>query len=68
MLLNYSVSIDKSGDQLPKKIRNAQLEAYNFIGVIGPEEVKEKKINLRKRDVNDPIGKFEVAEMIKMFS
>jgi len=31
------VNIDNSGDQLAKKVRNAQLEGYNFIGVIGPE-------------------------------
>lgn len=37
LLQNYSVSVDRSADQLPKKIRNAQLEGYNFIGVIGPE-------------------------------
>jgi threonyl-tRNA synthetase len=36
-LSNYSVSIDESGDQLGKKVRNAQLEGFNFIGVIGPE-------------------------------
>jgi threonyl-tRNA synthetase len=34
-LLGYSTTIDNSGDKLDKKIRNAQLANYNFIGVIG---------------------------------
>lgn len=50
ILNNYSVNIDNSGDQLAKKVRNAQLESYNFIGIIGPEECKAGQINLRKRD------------------
>lgn len=50
VLRGYAVSIDKSGDNFNKKIRNAQLEAYNYIGVIGKEEVKNKSVNLRKRD------------------
>jgi threonyl-tRNA synthetase len=68
LLQNYAVSIDNSGDQLNKKVRNAQLEGYNFIGVIGPEEVKEQSINLRKRDVNEPIGSYKIADLLKMFS
>ena len=68
ILQNYSVNIDNSGDQLAKKVRNAQLEGYNFIGVIGPEECKNNQINLRKRDQEEPIGKFDVAGLVKMFS
>ena len=68
MLNNYSVAIDNSGDQLAKKVRNGQVEGFNFIGVIGPEECKEKQINLRKRDQEEPIGKFDVAGILKMFS
>lgn len=36
-LKGYAVHVDNSGDQFNKKIRNAQLEAYNYIGVIGAE-------------------------------
>jgi threonyl-tRNA synthetase len=68
LLSNYSVAVDNSGDQLAKKVRNAQLEGYNFIGVIGPEEIKDKQINLRKRDQEEPIGKFDVPSLLKMFS
>lgn len=37
LLKGYSVSIDKSGDNFNKKIRNAQVEGFNYIGVIGKE-------------------------------
>jgi threonyl-tRNA synthetase len=67
-LQGYSIHIDKSGDKLDKKIRNAQLESYNFIGVIGPKEVETETINLRKRDEQDPFGTFTIPEMLKMFS
>lgn len=35
MLKGYCVEIDASGDKLDKKIRNAQIESFNYIGVIG---------------------------------
>ena len=50
MLRDYSVAIDNSGDNFNRKIRNAQVEAYNYIGVIGKEEVISGTVNLRKRD------------------
>lgn len=37
LLRGYSVSIDRSGDTFNKKIRNAQNDGYNYIGVIGKE-------------------------------
>lgn len=67
MLRGYSVNIDASGDNFNKKIRNAQLEGYNYIGVIGKEEVKNGAVNLRKRDEEKEIGKFSIPELIKLF-
>ena len=46
----YAVHMDNSGDKIDKKIRNAQLDAYNFIGVVGPKEVENGTITLRRRD------------------
>ena len=60
LLHDYSVAVDKSGDKLDKKVRNAQIEAYNFIGVIGKEEVKTSTVNLRKRDEAKEEGKFTI--------
>ena len=68
LLQGFSVHIDSSGDKLDKKIRNAQLDGYNYTGVVGPKEVEEESITLRKRDVNDPIGTFKIGEVVKMFS
>ena len=67
LLKGYAVSVDRSGDNFPKKIRNAQVEAFNYIGVIGKEEVKNKAVNLRRRDEEKEIGKFSIPELIKLF-
>lgn len=39
MLKGFSVSIDNTGDKLEKKIRIANLDGYNYSGVVGPKEV-----------------------------
>ncbi|KAI0833986.1 threonyl-tRNA synthetase [Hypoxylon sp. FL0890] len=44
------VDIDTSGNTLPKKIRSAQLAQYNFIFVVGDEEMKGRQVNVRYRD------------------
>ena len=67
MLKGFSVNIDKSGDNFNKKIRNAQIDGFNYIGVIGKEEVKNLAVNLRKRDEEKEIGKFSIPELIKLF-
>ena len=67
LLKGFSVSIDKSGDNFNKKIRNAQIDGFNYIGVIGKEEVKNLAVNLRKRDEEKEIGKFSIPELIKLF-
>lgn len=67
LLKDYSVSIDKSGDKFNMKIRNAQVDGFNFIGVIGKEEVISGTVNLRKRDEEKEIGKFSVAEIVRLF-
>lgn len=35
ILQGYSPSIDNSGDNFNKKIRNAVVDGYNYVGVIG---------------------------------
>ena len=66
LLKGYAVSIDNSNDKFNAKIRNAQLEGFNFIGVIGPAEVKEMSITLRKRD-DDKFEKYSIEKMLEMF-
>jgi threonyl-tRNA synthetase len=67
VLRGYSVNIDRSGDNFNKKIRNAQVDGYNYIGVIGNKEVENGAVNLRKRDEEKEIGKFSIAELVKLF-
>ena len=66
ILKGYAVHVDKSGDKLDKKIRNAQIEGYNYIGVIGQKELEDKTITLRKRDEKEPFGTIKVTELIKL--
>jgi threonyl-tRNA synthetase len=56
-----------SGTTLNKKIRNAQLENYNFILVIGEKEQKSGTVNIRTRD-NKVHGEMSVEEVIKRFA
>ncbi|CAI4214615.1 unnamed protein product [Parascedosporium putredinis] len=44
------VDVDTSGNTLQKKIRSAQLAQYNFIFVVGDEEMRGRQINVRFRD------------------
>ncbi|KAM7197179.1 threonyl-tRNA synthetase [Naviculisporaceae sp. PSN 640] len=44
------VDVDSSGNTLQKKIRSAQLAQYNFIFVVGDDEKKNRKVNIRYRD------------------
>ncbi|KAI0880208.1 threonyl-tRNA synthetase [Annulohypoxylon maeteangense] len=44
------VDIDTTGNTLPKKVRNAQLAQYNFVFVVGDEEMRGRQVNVRYRD------------------
>lgn len=41
---------ENSSDTLNKRIRNAQLEQFNFILVVGPAEKANGTVNVRTRD------------------
>ncbi len=56
-----------SGLTLNKKVRNAQLDNYNFILVIGEKEAEKGTVNVRTRD-NKVHGEISVDEVIKRFS
>lgn len=42
--------VDLSDNTLNKKIRNAQTAQWNFIMVVGAEEMKQQAVNIRNRD------------------
>ncbi|CAN8029032.1 unnamed protein product [Ixodes persulcatus] len=55
------------GNTMNKKIRNAQLDQYNFILVVGEREKTSGTVNVRTRD-NKVHGEFSVADVIERFS
>lgn len=46
----FFAEADLSASTLDKKIRNAELAQFNFIFVVGQEEVDKKSVNIRTRD------------------
>jgi len=47
---HYYVDVDDSDKSLQKRIREAQIAQYNFILVVGQEEVDAGTVNVRTRD------------------
>jgi len=62
----YNVDVDYSGNTLNKKIRNAQVAQYNFILVVGANEVENNSVNIRTRD-NQVHGEKTVDEVLVEF-
>lgn len=56
-----------SGSTFNKKIRNAQLNNYNFILVVGEKEQLNNTINVRTRD-NRVHGEVSIDDVIKRFN
>lgn len=52
------------GDTMNKKIRNAQLEQYNFIFVVGEKEKTNNTVNVRTRD-NKVHGEHSVPDVLQ---
>ncbi|KAK6854747.1 hypothetical protein PG995_009840 [Apiospora arundinis] len=65
------VDVDLSGNTLQKKIRTGQLAQYNFIFVVGDEEMKGEQVNIRWRDNTaaqdrgQPVALAEAVEKLK---
>lgn len=65
------VELDLSGNTLQKKVRSAQLAQFNFIFVVGDEEMKGRMVNVRYRDDTSaqdrgkPVALDEVVEKLK---
>ena len=62
----FEVELDRSNAQLNKKIRNAQLEQWNYILVAGEEEAAVGMVDIRSRD-NQRVGKMRVDDLVKFF-
>lgn len=46
----YYADVDDSSKTLQKKIRENQLAQYNYILVVGKDEIENKSVNIRTRD------------------
>ncbi len=54
------VTTDTRSESVNKKIRDAQLQQYNYILIVGDKEIEEKTINIRKRN-NEIVGAKKLA-------
>ncbi|KIP05628.1 hypothetical protein PHLGIDRAFT_24993 [Phlebiopsis gigantea 11061_1 CR5-6] len=61
--LNLYVDVDNSPETLNKKIRNGELAQYNFILVVGQEELDSQSVNVRNRD---DVGTKAKGQMISL--
>ncbi|KAF9810242.1 hypothetical protein IEO21_07053 [Rhodonia placenta] len=48
--LGLFADVDNGDNTLPKKIRNGEIAQYNFILVVGQEELDGRSVNVRNRD------------------
>jgi threonyl-tRNA synthetase len=62
----YYVDVDDSNRTLNKKVREGQLEQYNFILVVGQQEIDSKGVNVRTRE-NEVQGNISVDALIEKF-
>ena len=62
----YQVHLDNSSSTLKKKIRNAQIAQYKFIGVIGQEEVNDNLIDIRTWE-GKILGKYTMNKLLEFF-
>lgn len=60
----FYVDVDDGSNQLNKKIRNAQLEQYNYILVVGEKEQESHSVAIRTRD-NQQHGTKSVSAIIE---
>lgn len=66
LLKNYHVDLDDSNFTLNKRIRNNQLEQYNYILVVGEKEQLNKSVNVRERDCKKPLGEMSLEKLFSL--
>jgi translation elongation factor EF-1beta/glutathione S-transferase len=64
--MGYQVQVDHSSLTLNKKVRNHQLEQWNFILVAGEEEMEQGLVDIRTRE-NQRLGKMRVDKLHEYF-
>ncbi|PWY97803.1 threonyl-tRNA synthetase [Testicularia cyperi] len=61
----FYADVDLSDNTLPKKVRNGEIAQYNFVFVVGHEEMESKSVNIRNRDDVNQKGKAETIDLQK---
>ena len=61
----FFADVDLSDNTLPKKVRNGEIAQYNFVFVVGHEEMETKSVNIRNRDDANQKGKAETMDLEK---
>ncbi|KAJ7865273.1 hypothetical protein B0H13DRAFT_2353115 [Mycena leptocephala] len=61
--LGLFADVDNGADTLQKKVRNGEIAQYNFILVVGEEEMNTQSVNVRNRD---DVGSKVRAEMMPL--
>lgn len=64
VIFGYYGDADTTGKTLNKKIREAQMAQWNYIAVVGDQEMTNFTVNLRERNVQAPLGAMTVAELM----
>jgi threonyl-tRNA synthetase len=62
----FYVDVDDSSRTLNKKVREAEVNQYNFILVVGQQEIDAKGVNVRTRE-NEVQGNIAVSDLIIKF-
>jgi threonyl-tRNA synthetase len=62
----YYVDVDETPRTLNKKVREAQLAQYNFILVVGQQEIDARAVNVRTRE-NEVQGTISVTDLLAKF-
>ncbi|MEK6887091.1 MAG: threonine--tRNA ligase, partial [Nanoarchaeota archaeon] len=60
----FRVEVDKRAESTPKKVRDAEMQHFNYILVVGDKELQNKTINIRTRD-NKILGEVKVDEFLE---
>lgn len=66
-LEGFQVDIDRAAGNIKKKVRNAQLQQFNYMLVVGEKEEADGTVNLRIRDEENPLGVRTIEETINLF-
>jgi threonyl-tRNA synthetase len=65
-LNGFLAEADVSNKTLNKKLREAQIAQYNYLAVVGADEVNAGTVTLRRRGDEKPFGTFSLAETLAM--